>query len=108
MTHKGHGYLVFSVEISFKREDNHHLVNELPDLPNATRSPCPYLRADIIHDRDIQSFCGGGEHKVKVRKIDEYEKVRPEPPEISLRSDSALNIFPAFENASERPTTESS
>ena len=42
------------IERNFKRQDREHLINIPPDALDAPFLPCPYLRRDIVIDRDAR------------------------------------------------------
>ena len=71
MTDKLHFDAGLPVKFFFEGKDDQHLVDELSDLLDAARTPCPNLRADVVNDRRarlLQSFC---EPKVEIGKVNE-------------------------------------
>ena len=67
--------MVILVKSLLKWQDDRHVINEFSDPFNPTLSPCPYLRADVVQDWNIQSFSMAGDVKVKIRKINEDEDI---------------------------------
>ncbi len=84
MPNKGHGDMPSFVIRHLKRKDHDHMINHLLDLLHPPCPPCPYLRTNVIHDRDTQFPGHRGNAQVKVGKINNNKKSRAESSQVFL------------------------
>src|SRR5574337_1032459 len=65
-----------AVETFLKRKDHQQSSDILRNRPYSTLAPCPHLRADKVHDRDVTSECLAGKPQVEVGKIHKDDHIR--------------------------------
>jgi hypothetical protein len=58
------------IERNFKGEEDDHLFHQSSDQLNPFRPPGPYLRTDIVENRDSSSMGYFGQPKVEIREVD--------------------------------------
>ena len=75
MAHIVHLYRLLFVIIFFNTQANGHTINAARNFSYPSRPPCPYLRADIIQDRDTMTFSSPGNMDIKIRIVDKNQKV---------------------------------
>ena len=66
-----------AVERLFERKDRQHQIDQRLHRLDASRSPGPELRADVIHDRHAEPAHRGHQSEIEVRIVDEDEDVGP-------------------------------
>jgi len=92
-----HIYACRLVNRDFERKKNDHLPDPLADQFYSARSPGPHLGTDVIQDRDPPSVSGFGKAKVKIRKVDQNNKVRPLPIKRLFHHSESLQDDPELE-----------
>ena len=75
MSDKSDRNVTFSVIALLKGQNDRHMVHTLAYFFDPAPPPRPDLRADIVKYGDAEFLCGSCKMKVKIRKIDEYQKI---------------------------------
>lgn len=74
MSHELNFHLVTFIEFRFKWQDHGHFIDEAANGLDATASPCPDLRADVIEYLDPVLPGQASQQKIEIRKIDEHNQ----------------------------------
>src|SRR5215471_8525811 len=61
----------FPVDLFLEWQDHEHLVYKFVNLFNASFSPPPHLRADVVNDRNARVFDPPCKPKIEIREIDQ-------------------------------------
>ena len=63
------------VKSFFKGQNHPHVIHESFDFLHPPLSPCPYLGADIVKNRNALALCQGGCVEIEIREIDDDQQV---------------------------------
>src|ERR1043166_2122954 len=69
-------YTGLAIDILFERKNHEDAIRNLPDCLDPFRTPRPYLRTDVVDNRNAERLHAARKAEIEIREIDDDQAVR--------------------------------